>query len=104
MPPAKNKFHTSFFQLYLKNEISAGKHAAQMCRKLEERPNTRLPRINSTGTISPMSGPDIHHGHGCLMTSIISFDFRFLSQSHLTPQIFLYSAVWFGGNLFFVQF
>ena len=52
----------------------AGKQAAQICRRLVERPNALLPRIKSTGTISPIKGPDTHQGHGSLLISVIVFD------------------------------
>jgi hypothetical protein len=53
----------------------AGKQAAQICRKLEERPKTLLPDSKRTGTINPINGPEIHHGQCCLNISIISVEF-----------------------------
>src|SRR4030095_1103608 len=75
MPPAKKRLHTSFFQLYLKKEISAGKQAAQICRKLDERPKTLFPNNKSKGTISPINGPLTHQGQGCFKISIILVQF-----------------------------
>ena len=62
MPPTKNKFHTSFFQSYLKKGILAGKQAAHTCRNEEEIPNDLLPVINSIGTINPINGPATYQG------------------------------------------
>jgi hypothetical protein len=64
MPLTKNKFHTSFFQSYLKKEILAGKQAAHTCRSEEEIPNDLLPVIKSVGTISPINGPATYQGQG----------------------------------------
>jgi hypothetical protein len=47
-----------------------GKHAAQICRRLDERPKTLLLAIKSTGTVNPINGPEIHQG--CLIIFIIS--------------------------------
>src|SRR5690606_21400410 len=71
MPNTKNKFHTSFFQSYLKNGMLAGIHEAQMCRNDELMPNDLLPIIKSTGTVKPISGPATYHAQGCLIISII---------------------------------
>src|SRR5437868_6711588 len=71
IPPAKNKFHASFFQSYLKKEILAGKQAAQICLRLDDMPKSLLPRINSNGTIKPINGPETYQGQGCLIISII---------------------------------
>lgn len=71
IPAAKKRFHTSFFQSYLKNEILAGKHEAHICRKDELIPNDLFPRMSNSGTISPINGPDTYQGHGCLKNSII---------------------------------
>ena len=56
-PATKNRFHASLRQLYLKNGMFAGRHAAQMCRRLEEIPNDLLPSSSSVGTVSPMQVP-----------------------------------------------
>jgi hypothetical protein len=64
MPATKNKFQISLFQLYLKNGILPGKHAAQICLNEEDTPNDLLPRIKSNGTINPIKGPPTNHGHG----------------------------------------
>jgi hypothetical protein len=56
----------------LKNEISAGKQAAQICFMLDDTPKGLLPSINSSGTVNPINGPEIHQGQGCLIKSSIS--------------------------------
>lgn len=71
MPNTKNMFHTSFFQLYLKNGMFAGKHAAQAWRRLAEIPKCLLPNISKAGTVSPINGPATYQGHGCLSVSIM---------------------------------
>ncbi|MFM2118336.1 MAG: hypothetical protein RL316_1526, partial [Bacteroidota bacterium] len=80
-PPTKNKFHTSFFQSYLKKEIFDGIQIAHTCLSDEEIPNVLLPRISNRGTVRPISGPDTYQGQGCLISSsmgiglMIYFDF-----------------------------
>ena len=71
VPPAKNKFHASRFQLYLKNGMFAGKQAAHICRRLAEMPKCLFPVISKIGTINPMIKPDTYQGHGCFINSII---------------------------------
>ncbi len=69
IPKTKNKFQISFFQLYLKNGMLAGKQAAQMCLNDELIPNDLLPKIKSAGTVKPISGPATYQGQGCLKKS-----------------------------------
>src|SRR5439155_9413779 len=65
VPARKPRFQVPvFFQSYRKNATLPGKQAAQMCRKLLEKPNDLLPRSSRTGTISPMSGPPTYQGQG----------------------------------------
>src|SRR5690606_12000859 len=78
MPNTKNKFHTSFFQSYLKNGMLAGIHEAQMCRNDELMPNDLLPIIKSAGTVKPINGPATYQGQGCFINSII-FSFYLFS-------------------------
>jgi hypothetical protein len=73
IPKTKNRFHNSFFQLYLKKGILAGKQAAHIWRNEDEIPNVLLPSINRTGTVRPISGPATYHGQGPDKISIISF-------------------------------
>src|SRR5690348_10976060 len=73
MPPAKKRFHASFFQSYLKYEIFAGATAAHICRKDDETPKVLFPNINNMGTISPINGPDMYHGQGFVIKSDIMF-------------------------------
>ena len=70
IPKTKKRFHASFFQLYLKNGMLEGKHAAQICRSEEETPNDLFPAMSNAGTTRPIRGPAIHHGHGLLIHSI----------------------------------
>jgi hypothetical protein len=70
IPATKNKFQLSFLQLYLKNEISAGKQAAQICLKEEDIPNDLFPRNRSNGTINPIKGPATYHGQGLCNHSV----------------------------------
>ena len=58
-------FHT------LKYLISNGMHMAQMCRSEEESPKALFPNINNKGTIKPISGPEMYHGHGSFIKSNI---------------------------------
>src|SRR5690606_2924434 len=76
IPSTKNKFHTSFFQLYLKNGILAGIHEAQMWRSDELIPKDLLPIIKSAGTVKPINGPATYHGQGCFINSIILFSLK----------------------------
>jgi len=76
IPAAKKRFQLLAFQLYLKNEISAGKQAAQICRSVDEIPKTLLPAMSRSGTISPIRGPAIYQGHGCFINSSITFDLK----------------------------
>src|SRR5687767_1266846 len=69
MPTTKKRFQASFFQSYLKYEILEGKQAAQIWRNEEETPNDLLPASNKTGTINPISGPEIYQGQGWLSQS-----------------------------------
>src|SRR5690554_2100614 len=69
IPNTKTKFHTSFFQLYLKNGILPGIQAAQICRNDELIPNDLFPKINNAGTVKPIKGPAIYHGQGCFINS-----------------------------------
>ncbi len=71
IPIAKNKFHISFFQSYLKKGIFVGKHAAHTCLSDELIPNDLLPIINNTGTVNPINGPAMYHGQGCFIQSKI---------------------------------
>src|SRR5690606_34945949 len=71
IPKTKNKFHASFFQSYLKNEILAGTHDAQICRSDELIPKLLFPKINNAGTVKPINGPAMYHGQGCFKNSII---------------------------------
>src|SRR5690606_17057479 len=80
MPNTKNKFHTSFFQSYLKNGMLAGIHEAQTCRNDELMPNDLLPIIKSTGTVKPISGPATYQGQGCFINSIIFILLVFVNQ------------------------
>lgn len=73
IPPTKNKFQDSFFQSYLKNEISLGKQAAQICRKFDEMPKCLLPKINKVGTINPMIIPAVYQGQGSRKVSNMVF-------------------------------
>src|SRR4051794_18121984 len=77
IPATKNKFHNSFFQLYLKNLMSEGMNAAHICLKFDEIPKLLLPNISSNGTTNPIRVPVIYHGHGCLINSIIYERFIF---------------------------
>jgi hypothetical protein len=65
IPNTKNKFHTSFFQSYLKKGMLAGIHEAQMSLSDELMPNDLLPIIKSAGTVSPIKGPAIYQAQGC---------------------------------------
>jgi len=71
IPVTKIRFQFSFFQLYWKKGIFAGIQAAQICRSEELMPNVLLPNISNSGTVRPISGPDIYQGHGCCIQSII---------------------------------
>ncbi len=71
IPKTNIKFQASFFQSYLKNEILAGKQAAQMCRSDDETPKDLFPINKSVGTVKPMSGPATYHGHGEVIISNI---------------------------------
>ncbi len=51
-----------------------GRHAAQMCRNDEEIPKVLLPIISNVGTVNPISGPAMYHGHGFVINSIISLN------------------------------
>ena len=44
IPPTKKRFHTSFFQSYLKKEIFIGTQAAHICRNEEETPKDLFPK------------------------------------------------------------
>lgn len=68
-PKTKTKFQISLRQLYLKNGISAGIQAAQICRNDEDIPNDLFPINSRVGTVSPIKGPATYQGHGCLMNS-----------------------------------
>jgi hypothetical protein len=70
MPNTKNKFHASFFHSYLKNGIPAGIQLAQMWRSELDIPKDLLPIIKRVGTVSPINGPAIYHGHGFERNSI----------------------------------
>jgi hypothetical protein len=76
MPPAKKKFHISFFQSYLKKVIPAGKHAAQAWRRLADIPKCLLPSNKSAGTIRPIRIPATYHGQGFCNTWIINHEFK----------------------------
>src|SRR5690606_6315333 len=71
IPNTKNKFHTSFFQSYLKNGMLAGIHEAQTWRNDELMPKDLLPIIKSAGTVKPINGPATYQGQGCFKNSII---------------------------------
>src|SRR5690606_13901022 len=71
IPKTNTKFHTSFFQSYLKNGMLAGIHEAQTCRNDELMPNDLLPIIKSAGTVKPIKGPATYHAQGCLIISNI---------------------------------
>src|SRR5690554_5311288 len=71
IPKTKKRFHTSFFHSYLKKEILAGIHEAQICRSDELIPNDLFPKINNAGTVKPISGPATYHAQGCFINSII---------------------------------
>src|SRR5215472_6185726 len=64
MPATKKRFQASLFHLYLKNGISAGKQAAQICLSEDDTPKRLLPIISSRGTMSPIRGPATYQGHG----------------------------------------
>lgn len=83
IPKTKNKFHTSFRQLYLKKGILVGRHAAQICLSDELIPKDLLPNINNAGTVSPMSGPATYQGQGDLMSSKISIILFFLDKNEI---------------------
>lgn len=70
MPATKNKFQLSFFQSYLKNEISAGMHIAHICLSDDDTPNALLPANSRAGTKRPISGPPAYQGQGCFRNSI----------------------------------
>lgn len=72
IPNAKKNIHCSFFQSYLKNGISDGKSAAQVCLRLLEIPKVLFPKMSKSGTVSPIIGPAMYHGHGFNNKSIIS--------------------------------
>ena len=74
---SKNKFQNSFLQLYLKNLIFAGKQAAHIWRKLEDKPNVLLPMMSNAGTIKPIIVPATYQGQGAFKFSIISNIFVF---------------------------
>ena len=59
--------------MYLKKEILAGRHAAQICLSEELMPKVLLPKINKRGTVKPINGPDTYHGQGFSKASIIIF-------------------------------
>lgn len=80
MPNTKNKFHTSFFQSYLKNGRLAGIHEAQMWRNDELIPKDLLPIIKSTGTVKPINGPATYQGQGYFINSIIFILLVFVNQ------------------------
>jgi len=71
MPATKKRFQLSFFQSYLKNEILAGIHAAQMCLSDDEMPKVLLPMISRAGTTRPISGPATYQGQGWVIKSIV---------------------------------
>src|SRR5687768_3568050 len=64
IPATKNRFHTSFFQSYLKNEILPGIQEAQICLSEEEIPKCLFPINNNAGTVRPINVPATYHGHG----------------------------------------
>src|SRR6476661_5430102 len=72
MPPAKNRLHDSFLQLYFRKGISKGKHAAQIWRSVDETPSVLLPAINNAGTIKPIITPPTYQGQDCLRKSCIN--------------------------------
>jgi hypothetical protein len=58
--------------LYLRKGIFAGKHIAQTWRNVLEMPSILFPVSNSKGTVRPMIGPAMYHGHGRRINSNIS--------------------------------
>lgn len=74
IPSVKNKFHFSFFQSYLNNEILAGMHTAQTWRSVELMPNFLLPISSKVGTVSPTKIPATAQCQGCLSNSIELFN------------------------------
>jgi hypothetical protein len=48
-----------------------GAHIAPISWKLVEMPNALPASKNNSGTVSPIKIPENHHGHGCMMKSII---------------------------------
>jgi hypothetical protein len=73
IPAAKSRFQDSAFQSYLKKLALPGKQAAQMCLRDDDIPNVLFPKINKTGTIKPIKGPEMYQGHGCV-NILISWD------------------------------
>src|SRR6186997_3390752 len=83
MPPAKKRFHISFFQSYLKNEIFIGAQEAHMCRNDEEIPKDLFPKISKAGTVSPIKGPATYQGQGCFIHSIKLITLNFFVNTKL---------------------
>src|SRR5437588_4557681 len=64
-PATKTRFHRPRErQSYLKNSTLPGKVAAQMWRRLAERPNGLLPIASNATATTPTSGPVTYQGHG----------------------------------------
>ena len=84
IPKAKKRFQLSFFQSYLKKEICAGMQAAHTWRSVDDMPNDLLPINSNDGTISPISGPAIYQGHGCLIGSIYIYKVLTRTKSPIT--------------------
>jgi hypothetical protein len=80
IPLTKNRFQASFYQLYLKNGIFAGTHMAHTCLREADTPKVLFPESSSRGTMSPISGPETYHGHGCEMNLIIDLLFKLLQR------------------------
>ena len=70
-------------------EFLQGIHTAHIWRSDDETPNALLPRINNKGTIKPIKGPAIYHGHGCFKISSIFY----LFSSHKIEELIFYHKI-----------
>ena len=104
IPDTKNKFHSSFFQSYLKKGILAGIQAAHICRNDEEIPKDLLP-ISNNGTINPINGPAIYQGQGeikIFKNIIIVYNFIFenpLNSDKYHGRVFITTSLIRNDNL-----
>src|ERR1017187_1366989 len=78
IPLTKNRFQASFFQLYLKNKIFAGRHMAHTCLREADTPKVLFPESSSRGTMSPSRGHETSQGYGSEINLMIKLLFKLL--------------------------